>query len=188
MRHKYTTTALVLKRYPIGEASARVVLLTGEFGLVSARAQGLRKPEAKMASALQTYTNADVTLIKGKDGWRVTNAVLVCNYAQKLEYQTRLRAARITDLVERLFREQEDVEYLHSLVTSFIEALPALTEEQQDAAECLAAVRILASQGFDAGDIPGEHNIFDTASLQEVHQRRALFIQRINTGIGISGL
>jgi recombinational DNA repair protein (RecF pathway) len=64
MRHKYSTTAIVLSRTPLAEASALVTLLTADVGLIRARAQGVRKPGAKMASALQTLIESDVMLLR----------------------------------------------------------------------------------------------------------------------------
>ena len=50
----------MLARTPLAEASASLLLLTEEFGLARARAQGVRKPGAKMAGALATLAESDV--------------------------------------------------------------------------------------------------------------------------------
>ena len=77
MRHKYETRAVVLFRSPVGETSAFVVLLTSELGLVRTLSQGVRKSGAKLAHALTTFAESDVVLVRGKDGWRLSGAVLV---------------------------------------------------------------------------------------------------------------
>lgn len=188
MRHKYSTTALVLGRFPNGEVSTKVALLTPDFGLIRAHAQGLRKPGAKMACALQTFSTADITLIRAKDGWRLTGAILNCNFAQILPTASKKRAARVTSLAERLTYGEQTEPHLYPMVLSFIETLPSLTEEEQDAAECLAALRILSALGHDAGDIPGDVLVFQKEALHTVMSERKAFISRINNGIQLSGM
>src|SRR5580692_963366 len=102
MRHKYATTGIILSRTPIGEASAFITLLTPDLGLVRARAQSIRKPGAKLAAALQTFSESDVILVRGKDGWRLSGAVLARSWFTELNAPARLRAGRITNLVLRL--------------------------------------------------------------------------------------
>jgi len=70
----------VLARAHTGEATTFLTLLTPDLGLVYARAQSLRKPGAKLASSLATLTESSVVLVRGKDGWRVTGAVLEENW------------------------------------------------------------------------------------------------------------
>lgn len=55
----------MLARHPIKESALLLTLLTEELGLVWARAEGLRKPGAKLAHALQTLSGAEVTLVRG---------------------------------------------------------------------------------------------------------------------------
>src|SRR3989338_714111 len=76
MRHKYETRGIVLSRSPVGEAIPFVTLLTPELGLVRALAQSIRKPNAKLASALTTFAESSVVLVRGRDGWRLSGAVL----------------------------------------------------------------------------------------------------------------
>lgn len=188
MRHKYSTTALVLGRFPNGEVSTKVALLTPDFGLIRAHAQGLRKPGAKMACALQTFSTADIALISAKDGWRLTGAILNCNFAQILPLASKKRAARITSLAERLTYGEQTEPHLYPMILSYLEILPSLTEEEQDAAECLVALRILSALGHDAGEIPGEAITFDKDSLETITKERTAYISRINNGILVSGL
>src|ERR1700722_4910107 len=102
MRHKYTTTGIVLARTPIGEASAFITLLTPDLGLIRARAQSVRKPGAKLAAALQTFSESDVIVVRGKEGWRLSGAVLGRAWFSELSLPARLRAGRITSLILRL--------------------------------------------------------------------------------------
>ena len=193
MRHKYATPAIVLSRIPLSEASALITLLTADVGLVRARAQGVRKPGAKMASALQTFVESDVMLLRGKEGWRLAGALHTVDWFGKLSRPARLRAGRIATLLLRLVHG-ESAEASAIFYTIFLEFLRALVdhteqEEEADAAECLAALRILRALGVDAGDIPGGlSGDYSSETLTEVISSRADVVSRINKGISASGL
>jgi DNA repair protein RecO len=195
MRHKYSTPALVLARSPLSEASALITLLTAEEGLIRARAQGIRKPGAKMASSLQTLMESEVILLRGKEGWRLTGALRVKDWFAELERPARMRAGRINSLLLRLLSGESADPEIFSIVLEFLEALaqcsdePEERERQQDAAECLVALRILHILGVDAGDIPeSNEGLFDPLLLQSVVENRESYIVRINRGIAASGL
>ena len=85
MRHKYDTRGIVLSRLPLGEANAFITLLTPELGLVRVRAQGIRMPGAKLASALATFAESSLVLVRGREGWRLAGAVLEENWFKRLE-------------------------------------------------------------------------------------------------------
>ena len=194
MRHKYATPSIVLSRSPLSEASALVTLLTSEVGLVRARAQGIRKPGAKMASALQTFVESDVMLLRGKEGWRLAGALHSNDWFSKLARPARLRAGRIASLLLRLVHS-EISEANPVLYTIFLELLTALSQTNEldesaaDAAECLAALRILHALGVDAGEIPGGlSGDYCIETLEEATSGRADLIIRINRGIAASGL
>lgn len=179
MRPKYVTPAIVIARTPLGEASALVTLLTADFGLIRVRAQGVRKSGAKLSSALRTLSEVDTHILYGKEGWRLSGATQTVDHCTGLSSAARGRAGRISLLVLRLVHgETKELE----LFNAFRELLLALTkgsEEEQDAAECRAALRILSALGLAAGDIP------DTTG---VLANRKTIVARINKGIAASGL
>lgn len=178
----------MLGRSPQGEASATIALLTPEFGLVRARAQGVRKPGAKLAPALQTFAECEAILVRGKDAWRLSGAMLTKHFAPTLEKKSRERAGRIASLALRLMRgESSDAAPFHAL-RGLLVALPALTEDEQDAAECLAALRLLSALGFDTGELPGADDAYDRASLAPLLADRKTYVARVNRGIAASGL
>lgn len=188
MRHKYTTAAIVLAHSPLSEASSLVTLLTGEFGIIRARSQGLRKPGAKMGAGLQTLAESDVTLLKGKEGWRLAGAILGKDWAHTLPAVARKRAGRVAELLVRLVHgEAPDPEFF-TIFTSFVHVLPELDEEAQDAAEILAVLRMLRVLGLDAGVIPGTDDDFGSEVRAAVLADRKEIITRINHGIVVSGL
>lgn len=178
----------MLTRRAQGEANADVYLLTHEFGLVRGRAQGLRKSGAKLAPALQTFAESDVTLVRGKDTWRIAGGALVENWAEKLESSARVRAGKIAQLILRLVHGESNDPSTFFIFKSFLESLSGISPEEADAAECLVALRLLRTLGLDAGDIPGEETAYDAATLAEVTRSRSALIARVNRGLAASGL
>jgi recombinational DNA repair protein (RecF pathway) len=68
---KYTTPCIVLDSYDSGEHDKMLVLFTRDFGVVSAKATSIRKLESKMRGHLLPRKTCLVTLVKGKEVWRV---------------------------------------------------------------------------------------------------------------------
>lgn len=189
MRYKYETRGIVLSRTPAGEANAFIALLTPGLGLVYARAQGIRRPGAKLAAALTTFAESNVMLVRGKDGWRVVGAVLEMNWFMKMSHiAPRRKAARVSGLLVRLVAGEVHDPGLFQIMRGFFEALSVLPSDTHEAAETLAALRALSALGLDTGEIPGEPSSFAAPLLASVAAERTNYIARINRGIAASGL
>jgi hypothetical protein len=80
MYHKHTTHAFVLDVSTSGEKNHFVTLFTREFGMIKAKAQSVRVMDSKLRYALQEYSYIEVSLVKGKDIWRITNALPIYNF------------------------------------------------------------------------------------------------------------
>lgn len=188
MRYKYETRGIVLSRAPAGEANSFVTLITPELGLVRARAQGVRKPGAKLAAALATFAESSLVLVRGKEDWRIAGAVLEENWFALMERAARPVAARVSGLLLRLAASEAHDSELFPLVAGFFNALAELPEDAHEAAEALAVLRLLSALGFDAGEIPGALSEFTPAALAAAGSARTDYITRINRGIAASGL
>jgi recombinational DNA repair protein (RecF pathway) len=189
MRHKYDTHGIVLSRAPLGEANASIILLTPGFGLIRARAQGVRRPGAKLAPALITYAESSVILVRGAEGWRITGALLRENWFRRLaRASARAVAARIAGLLLRLAAADVRDPALFSIIVEFFEALSVTPQEHYEAIEILAALRLLSVLGLDAGDIPGNSSGFTASHIDTIESAKSLYVARINIGIAASGL
>lgn len=63
---EYYTDCYLLKSYNVGEADKLFVLFSKDFGKISARAKGIRKPAAKLKGIMQPFTAITIRLIKGR--------------------------------------------------------------------------------------------------------------------------
>lgn len=189
MRHKYDTQGITLARTHTGEAHTLVTVLTNDLGLVRARAQSVRKPGAKLASGLTTFTESALVLVQGKEGWRLTGAVLDENWFGRLETrEARTRAADVVGLLLRLVPgEAQDTE-LFTLVRGFFSALTEHPIELHEAVEILAVLRMLSILGLDTGAIPGTLDEYPSELLGDIGRVRAHYVARVNEGIAASGL
>jgi len=189
MRHKYETRGIVLSRASVGEANVFVTLVTQELGLVHARAQGVRKSGAKLASALTTFTESNVVLVRGKEGWRIAGAVLEENWSRRLTRSaSRTRAARVSGLLLRLVAGEVHDQKLFPIMNGFFEALATHSEDLHESIEVLAVLRMLAVLGLDTGNAQEELSEFALPFLAPIVVDRINYISRINRGIAASGL
>lgn len=72
--HLYHTRAFVLGGLPHGESNRLFYLFTEDFGLVFAVAQAVRETKSKLRYSLPDFSFARVTLVRGREIWRVTDA------------------------------------------------------------------------------------------------------------------
>ena len=123
--HLYHTEAIVLKTHNAGESSKTIYLLTRDLGLVHARAQGVRKLGAKLKFGLQDFSHSNITLVRGKEYWKITHSEKIIAHNQIIKIRENHRvAARLASLVLRLVRGEETHPELFTLfrnVYTFIE-------------------------------------------------------------------
>ena len=71
---KYATESFVLASYESAEHDRTYKLFTKDFGLIFARATSVRKLESKLRTQLAVGRMTRVTLVKGKEIWRITGS------------------------------------------------------------------------------------------------------------------
>ena len=79
---KYHTEGIVLKNSPSGESSSHVWLLTKDFGFIAGHAQSIRELASKLRYSLQDFSHAHVDVVYGRNGWKITSAVFIRNFAR----------------------------------------------------------------------------------------------------------
>lgn len=93
---KYTTEAFVLAEYEQGEHDKTLKLFTKDFGVLFAVAKSVRKLESKMRYHLGVAKKVRVTLVRGKEVWRLVGIEGIENSSRQ--------SAVICELVERFVR------------------------------------------------------------------------------------
>lgn len=75
--HIYTTKGLILSERSLREADRVYSILTRDLGLIRATALGVRKESSKLRGVLEPIALATISLVRGKEYWRITSAELI---------------------------------------------------------------------------------------------------------------
>lgn len=187
---KYTTDALVLGSFERGEADKTLVLYTHAHGLIYARCSGMRKEHSRMRYALQDYSCASVSLVRGKSGWRVAGAhEQLC--ATGKPHAGLIIFARIARLLRRLVHGEEAHPYLFDTLKRAHTAL--LTDaKQQELVELVCVARMLHALGYLSAEGMGTalfaHTSYKMADIHGASEKRKALIRSINEAITESQL
>jgi recombinational DNA repair protein (RecF pathway) len=159
----YSTRGFILGSSSSGEAGKTYLVYTEQFGLVRAHAQGVRHLKSKLRYSLADYGFVTLSLIRGKELWRVTGAVIegsVSSVIQTSRDMVQIRA-RILNLIKRLVQgEERNDDLFEALTTLFLDAASVLEGERALACETSTLARCLAVLGY-----------VDETALQGMSQR-----------------
>lgn len=144
------TDAFVLGTVGVGEANIYVTLLTREMGVVRAVATSARHERSKMRYALRQYSQSRVSLVRGREVWRLTGAMASGEWSMREEpREIREMIARVTLLIRRLCGEvphRAIFDTIDTLIVALRERdalLPDITH-----VEMLTVLRVLHSLGY----------------------------------------
>lgn len=73
MYTKLHTEGIVLRARNVGESDRLFTIFTKDLGMVSARGRGVRNLKSLQRQSLQQMSLIDVSFVRSKQGWRVTN-------------------------------------------------------------------------------------------------------------------
>ena len=147
----YTTDALVIGSENQLTADRMFVLFTREVGLVHARAVSVRKEQSKLRYGLQDFSLARISLVHGKQGWRITGAECANNlYFSAHGRQVRGALLRVLKLVRRLVRGEETHTALYDLLVDGLAILSSSRDTDIARGERILLLRILSALGYVA--------------------------------------
>lgn len=171
MYQKYHTESFVLGHREIGESDRVYALFTKEFGLVRARAGAVRTEYSKMRYALQTGAFIELSLVKGKSGWRVAGAVARPQVLSGVRLSAFVRTAR---LIMKLVAGEERNEYLFDTLTESHRSLAEVSHESVSVIELVSVARVLYALGYISAESLGTA-LFTHTALAEEHLSEAEF-------------
>lgn len=188
MHPTHSLYALVLGSTPAGDADKRVCLLSQEQGIVWARAKSVREERSKLRYSLCDYTHLQVSLVRGKYGWRITGAVYVGAITNVHAHAVFARLAR---LVQRLTVPDADgAQRVYAPLAAAHKALTTVSAGatvQLDEIEMLTALRILFALGYVAPRGEYAHILTDTNCDADttalIGGRRTLVLADINKAL-----
>lgn len=140
MHHIYTTPAFIVHSTAHGEAGKFLLLFTRDFGMIGAVAQGIRLQQSKLRYHVQDSNLSNVSIVRGKDVWRLTGA-------HELDHIINKRIQlRILKLLKRLLQGEEKNQKLFEIVEELYKT--KIDEDDSGLIECLTILRILNSLGY----------------------------------------
>ncbi|MCH7529817.1 recombination protein O N-terminal domain-containing protein [Patescibacteria group bacterium] len=148
----HTTEGFVIGGIDTGESHRYLSLLTKEFGLIRAVARSVRVEQSKLRYNLQDLACVDISLVRGREVWRITGAKERYNTYWELRDQKKKCAllAQVTVLLRRLLAGEEKNERLFSIISNGIAFLrnEKLNDNELKLFEYLIILRILHSLGY----------------------------------------
>ncbi|MBI3633608.1 MAG: DNA repair protein RecO [Candidatus Vogelbacteria bacterium] len=135
----------------MGESNRYLDLFTEDFGLVRGIAQGVRKLESKLRYGLQDLSYSKLSLVKGREVWRIVNVEKLNVFDQIVKDKKRVElTSRIFSLVRRLVRGEEKDSELFNDVNSalFLMATNDLVDKDLKNFEAVLVYRILHRLGY----------------------------------------
>ena len=176
----YTTKALILDVKPHGDNDMILTLLTKKFGLIRAVANGCRYEKSKLRFSLQPFSVSNISLVKGKSMWRITNAAHIDTLVEGRGDV--LNKIKITIL--RLVKG-EGSENLYEIIVN------GLSSEINDSAEHIIILRILNELGYIEGK--GLEEFLQSTDITEElieksEEKKKEIIKVINKGFRVADM
>jgi len=141
----YTTEGVILKSLNFGEANKYFFIFTKDFGLIKATAQSVRHLKSKLRYGLEDFSLTQVSLVRGREVWRLTSAEKKLNIKDK---EKLLLISRIFSLLLRLLHGEEKNDLLFDSVKEGMIFLDNYNDRGLESFECILALRILSALGY----------------------------------------
>jgi hypothetical protein len=103
----FSTDAIVLATYNVGEADRFCILFTRDHGRIAARASAARKPGSRLGGVLLPFQRVEVELREWHNGYVITGARRHPACRRTGELEQFLAASEITELLLMLLEEGE---------------------------------------------------------------------------------
>lgn len=122
MEYKYT--AIIIGKKDVGETDRIYSLYTREVGLLQVVAKGVRKPQAKLAAALETLTLSDVSVQRSRGKGAVSGAIIEQDFRfLKKNADALPQALDVIFFLQKLLGAEERDEELFSLIWDYLSSL-----------------------------------------------------------------
>ena len=123
---RYTTEAIVLSRFDLGEADRVLTLITPQLGKIKAIAKGIRRPTSRIGGSLEPFAELSLALARGRT-FDVVTEVKVGHAWLRLrdDLESAATAWYLAELADRSLEERHAAEPLYALLRRAYELLDA---------------------------------------------------------------
>jgi DNA repair protein RecO len=151
---KHTTDAVIIDTYDVGENDTLVKLFTHSYGLIFAMAKSARKLESKLKLHIKKGKYASVTVVKGREMYRLTGIVEEDNDIKIYS------SAIIAEVLDRFIK----AEGRHSQLYNKLHSLAALNIESK-VLRLVSYIITLIDLGYADAEMLGCKNIDEYKSM-----------------------
>lgn len=142
----------MLGGHDVGEGSRSLALYGRDLGLIFGFARSVRERRSKLRYALQPLSRAEVSLVRGREVWRITGARPLINYSREWEHAPLKLGAfkRMLSLVRRLVHGEAAEGGIFAELCAASEMLmrEPLTAEEMQGFERVVVFRLLSRLGY----------------------------------------
>mgnify|MGYP001571675779 FL=1 len=186
---KHHTRGIIVSSRIEGDSNRRINIFTENFGLISARLQGVRNAHSKLRGGSQDFSFGEFSLVHGKSGWKVVSVRADKNLFETFRNSpSKLKVvSNILNLIKKLVAEEETHSSLFSIISIFFNFLAKAKESDIALAECLTLIRVLHSLGYMRHDpelsIPISSLEIEIKDLEIIAPKRSKMIRLINESL-----
>lgn len=168
------TKAYILSSQNYGESNRLYRILTPEYGLLLVAAQGVRQLHSKLRYHLQEFVELRLTLVRGREIWRITGAE---QYHQPFSSGDHLKRGVVKRISALLCRMVPDEERSPELFAHLQNLLVVLGQEELNPTELYhfelaTALSILNLLGYvPAASVPSSrHEVLPAQAVMVINQ------------------
>lgn len=187
----HTTEAFILQAFPHGESNKVYKLLTRELGLLYAHAQSVRELKSRNRYALQTGELSVITLIKGRETWRLTGAQT--DSVKKIPVEGQIYKKRMLHLLGTLLAIEDKTEELFDVLKAGNDALIQESESFASLIEIITVLRLLDVLGYLARPLnePLVEEFLGISELtpvllEKAHMHKHALLMRVNNALEVA--
>lgn len=144
----HTTEAFILRAFPQGESNKVYKLLTRELGLLYAHGQSVRELKSRNRFALQIGQMSVITLVKGRETWRITGAQ--AGSEKSIPQPNQVYKKRILHLLGTMVPIEDETEKLFDVLKIGNSAFTTEPESSAPYIEIITVLRLLDILGYVA--------------------------------------
>ncbi len=194
MYAKHHTRGIILSSKADGDYDRVAYIFTQDFGLLRAKAQGVRRLGSKIASGVQDFSHGEYSLVHGKSGWRLVSARAEGNIFEDLRGEkAKLEVvAKLFLLIKKMMGEEEPNNELFLVVINFIGMVRSVDLYTLPGLECLVILKVLYHLGYMNNDpefsLPLASVVISEEEVKRVLPKRSFLISVINDALRASHL
>ena len=162
---KYTTEAFILREYPQDENDFVYKVWTKDFGVIFVLARSIRKINAKLRMIAKKHEFLNMTLVKGKDIYRLTGVEETPMNYKFGEYSSQVKKL-IYEAIDRFIEEKKSYKKLFEKLKFLTLAYNNLSPLETSKLKILIYYLVLVDTGYADAKIIGVKDIEEYKSFE----------------------